>query len=160
MSTHLRGIVLSVLLAGACFVPAGVLAQNGDAQEINAYVLTEAGLAKYTAATRNLDAVPEQCGETAEDGQSLSQVVARLDAIPPARAAIRAAGMTTREYVLFSFSLLQTGLASWGLSQPGGKLPAGISMANVNFYRAHAAAIQQIKRADSDCDDARDEADR
>ena len=31
--------------------------------------------------------------------------------------------MTAHEYVVFSFSLLQNGLAAWAVSQPGGKLP-------------------------------------
>jgi hypothetical protein len=45
-------------------------------------------------------------------------------------------------------------MASWALSQPGGKLPPGISMANVNFYRQHEAAMSKMAESSKgdDCD--------
>lgn len=154
----LHRTTLSILLAFASALPAGALAQDRDTKEVNAYVLTEASLAKYSKATRALNAAAPQvagsCDDEGEGAQSIDRMVARINAVPKAKAAIQSAGMSTREYVVFGLSVFQTGLASWGLSQPGGKLPPGVSMANVKFYRAHEAAIQQIKPAESDCDDA------
>lgn len=159
----LRRTTLAALLAVASALPAGALAQDRDTKEINAYVLTEAALAKYEKAVRNLNAAAPQvagsCDDEGEGAQSIDQMVARISAVPKAKAAIQSAGMTIREYIVFGFSAFQTGLASWSLSQPGGKLPPGVSMANVEFYRAHEAAIQKIKPAESDCDDASSEGD-
>jgi hypothetical protein len=68
--------------------------------------------------------------------------------------------MTTREYMVFSMSLLQTGIAAWGLEQPGGKLPPGVSKANVDFYKAHKATIERLSAGSKDkCDDSADERD-
>jgi hypothetical protein len=65
--------------------------------------------------------------------------------------------MTTREYTVFSWSVAQNGMAAWALSQPGAKPTPGISMANVNFYRKHEAAIkklgEEMKPADCDADE-------
>jgi hypothetical protein len=158
-----------LVLVVASLPPSPVFAQRAadrDAQEINAYVLTEAALARYSQATRNLGAlsrdVSSDCGagDDGDDGdddegaRSIDQAVARIDAIAGARAAIESAGMKTREYVVFGLSVFQAGLASWALAQPGGKLPAGVSKANVDFYRAHERAIAALGASSksSDCD--------
>lgn len=149
----------------ALFAPVSSIAQDfpdSDTREINSYVLTESALAKYSQATRNLAALPNKCDEDEMEGaQSLNEAAALLDSVPEVRAAIRSAGLTTREYTVFTWALFQTGMGSWVLSQPGGKLPVGTSMANVNFYRAHEAAIQKLdketKSDDCDAADSEDE---
>jgi hypothetical protein len=55
---------------------------------------------------------------------------------------------------VFTFAMAQTGLAVWMLDQPGGELPAGVSTANVDFYRKHRAAIEKIKPLEENCDAA------
>ena len=152
---------LIIALAVALLATAGSHAQDfsdRDTREISSYVLTEAGLAKYSQATRNLDANAKKsmsAGACEDDGAaSLDAAVARIDAIPSAKAAIKAAGMTTREYLLFTWSVFQNGMAAWAVSQPGGKLPPGASMANVNFYRTHEAALKKLgQTASGDCAD-------
>jgi len=96
----------------------------------------------------------DDCDDS-ESSQSLDADVARIDAIPGVRAAGKSAGMTTREYIVFTFSLFQNGMAAWALSQPGGTLPPGTLIANVNFFRAHEAAIQKLgeQTQPDDCDD-------
>jgi hypothetical protein len=106
----------------ALLLPAFAAAQDRDAREVQGHVLTDAGLAKYTQATKKIAALPGgDCDD--DDSQSIDQMTAKLNASPGARAAIQSAGMTTREYVVFTWSLLQTGLAAWAVDQPGGKLP-------------------------------------
>ena len=131
---------------------------DSDTREIASYALTEAGLTKYTQATQNLGALAEQMSNTCdsdESEQSIDGLVGRINALPGAQAAIQSAGLTTREYVVFTFSLIQNGLAAWAVSQPGGQLPPGTSMANVTFYRAHEAAIGVLgeQTRGDDCDD-------
>jgi hypothetical protein len=138
-------------LALAQALPVASFAQgppDHDTKEINAYVLTEKGLAKYTAATLALGATAKRlsgnCDDHDDGPQSIAATVARIDAIPEAKAAILSAGLTTREFIVFSFSLFQSGMAAWGLGQPGGTLPPGVSMTNVEFYRAHEAEIKKL----------------
>lgn len=146
-------------------------AADRDTREVNAYVLTEAALARYTQATRKLQALPQRAaascteggdeggdGEDDGNGKSIAAQVAQLEASPGAAAAVKSAGLTTREYVVFGWSLLQAGLASWAIAQPGGKLPAGVLRSNVDFYRAHEAAIKAAAPASrsEECEDERD----
>ncbi|MFZ2507667.1 MAG: hypothetical protein WAW79_04215 [Steroidobacteraceae bacterium] len=155
---------LQVALFCACavvlFIPDSGYAQDRDTQEVMAYTLTEAGLAKYVQATRNLAELPETCDEDDSDSQSIDQSVAKLNAHPAAKAAVQSAGMTTREYVVFSWSIIHNGLTAWALSQPGGKLPAGTSKANVDFYKKHEAGLKSLgssKSKDACADDRSDE---
>jgi len=144
----------------ALMLPALSQAQaDRDTQEINSYVLTDAGLARYTKATQALGPLAKKASSDCDDDnpQSLDQMVAAFNAIPGAKATIQSAGMTTREYVVFSWSILQNGIAAWGLSQPGGKLPPGVSMANVDFYRRNEAALAKLGEATQSDDCGNDE---
>ena len=139
--------VLSALTL-ALFLPAIAIAD--DEQEVRNYVLTDAGLAKYSQAARQLavmDAGQTGACEESEDGddaQSISDVVAKMDRHPAAKNTITSTGMTTREYVLFSFALLQTGLAVWGADQSGGQAQ-GVSAANVAFYKRNEANLKKLE---------------
>ncbi len=138
------------------------IAQDRDAQEVSRYVLTESGLAKFAQATRNIAAVPGACereeDDDSDDLKSIDQMVAKLNSVPGIQAAIQSAGMTSREYVVFMFSMMQNGMAAWAVSQPGGKLPPGISQANVDFYKKHETAMAQIGEGDPCGDDVDDDA--
>jgi hypothetical protein len=63
--------------------------------------------------------------------------------------------MTTREFVVFSMSVFQAGMTDWAVSQPGAKLPSGVAMENVSFYRKHEAALKKLGESAkaADCDD-------
>jgi hypothetical protein len=156
--THVAVLTAACVLVLAPAVVAAQASSNRDAREISAYVLSEAALAKYSRASANLGdlskQVASQCDDSAGPG-SLDQSVARINAIPGAQAAIQSAGMTTREYLVFTFSLFQSGMAAWALDQPGGTLPPGGSKANVDFYRSHEQALQKLGPAQGSdtCDD-------
>jgi hypothetical protein len=129
--------------------PCVAASSDSDHREVSAYALTEAGLAKFTKATKNLASVPGACKDEGNDDgqsgkQSIDEMVAEINATAGAQAAIRSAGLTTREYVVFMFSMLQNGMAAWALSQPGGKLPPGVSKSNVDFYNKHEAALAAL----------------
>jgi|CXWL01.1.fsa_nt_gi hypothetical protein len=146
----------------ALLTPAWAGAQNPadrDAKEIAGYILTDAALAKYTKAVRKLQPlmgqVPQDCGQD-EVPQSLDGTAARMDEVPGVKSALKAAGMTSREYLVFSWSVFLNGVAAWTLEQPGGKLPPGVKMANVNFYRAHEAELKKLGKLakQADCDNS------
>jgi hypothetical protein len=151
--------LLSVLTLALLLPP---LAIANDEQEIQNYVLTDAALAKYSAATRKLAELPPDaaaCEDDGDDLQSIDDAAAKLNASPAAKAALQSAGLTAREYVVFTFSLLQTGLGAWAADQPGGKLPPGTSKANVDFYKKRQADLKKLEtvRQGDDCDDDRDD---
>lgn len=121
---------------------------DADTSEVRAYTLTEAGFAKYAKATRALKAAKfENCvaADDDDDGaDSIASAAAMIDAVPAARAALQSAGLSSHEYVVFAFSLLENGMASYMMQTPGGKMPDGINPANVDFVRKHSADLQQL----------------
>lgn len=128
-----------------------------DTKEIADYVLTDGALTKYAQAVRKLQPLKEQLQQDCdrEDAsESLNGMAARLDKVSGVKSALKGAGMTSREYLVFSLSVFENGMAAWALEQPGGKLPPGVKMANVNFYRAHKAELEKLgeltKQADCD----------
>jgi hypothetical protein len=157
-SRRIGRAVLTALMALA--VPQSLPAQDADTAEVLRYTLTDTALAKYTDATKRLAALPgggsADCDDDDDeaDAKSLAEMAARLDAAPGAKAAVQSAGMTSREYVLFSLALLHNGLAAWAVSQPGGKLPPGVSKANVDFLKTHDKELKQLEalKATDTCD--------
>jgi hypothetical protein len=143
------------VLVGVTIAQPPASAQDADSQEVMRYTLTDAGLAKYIKATQNVKAlpggIPENCEgdeDSDSDSTSISDVAAKMDAIPGVKAAIQSAGMTTREYVVFMFSVVQNSIAAWALSQPGGKLPPGVSKANVDFVKRHETEMAALGDGD------------
>ena len=156
--TFKAGFFVTVSLA--LVAPSVVGAQNfsdRDTNEIAGYVLTDTALAKYTQAVRKLQPLmgqlPQDC-DGDEGSKSLNDMAARMDGVPAVKSALKGAGMTSREYLLFSFSVFQNGMTAWALDQPDGKLPPGMKMANVNFYRAHEAELKKLGELSkqTDCD--------
>jgi hypothetical protein len=150
-------MLFATLLAAALAPTVTQALDDRDTKEIAAYQITDAAFAKYSQATRGLGALakqlPANCGDD-DSPQSLASLAAKMDAVPAVKAAITSAGMTSREYLVFSFALLQAGFAA---AIPGANLPAGVGAANVAFVKAHKAAIEALGAATPpQCDD-RDE---
>jgi hypothetical protein len=159
---RLRHRLSGLLVAAAMLGFTGpAAASDKDTREISAYALTESGLAKFKQATQNLAAVPGGCARTDDEddsnSQSIDQMVAKLNGTPGVPGAIQSAGMTTREYVVFMFSMMQNGMAAWALKQPGGKLPPGVSQANVDFYKKHEAALAAVAENNPCSDESEDD---
>lgn len=156
--SHRTSGTFAAVLATLLLVQPPAKAADADTQEVMAYTLTDAGLAKYTKATKNLAALPGggpgACASDDDDSdsgsKSISELVAKIDTAPGAKAAIQSAGLTSREYIVFSLSLLQNGLAAWGL-KAGGKLPPGFKQANVDFVNSHGAQLEQLKGTEKSC---------
>ena len=148
---------LWLIVVAMLALPLAGFAQDADNREISAYVFTDEGLVKFQQALQNLhqlgDELARHCDDDGADDQSLDGMVARIEAVPGAVEAIESAGMPVREYVVFTFALLQAGLASWMQDQPGSTLPPDTSMANVEFYRAHEAELTSMSSQDP-CDES------
>jgi hypothetical protein len=119
---------------------------DADTQEVNNYRLSEPALAKYTDANRRLSEVfaenPPPCDEASDE--SLSGMAAQLDAIPAVQAALSAAGLSSREYIVFGLAGFQAGMGAWALTEGGGELPPGVAEENVTFYQQHETEFQAV----------------
>jgi hypothetical protein len=145
--SHPLGLLHALVGAAALLVSPHVLAQalpQADQREVRAYAFTEAALAQYVDATRRLSAIPLDCDAEEPAVRSLTEAAEKIDSVPGARAAVKAAGLTSRQYVVFAFALIENAFAAYELEQPGGRLPAGISMSNIEFLREHSAVIERL----------------
>ena len=87
-------------------------------------------------------------GVTLEGATTLSELARRLDGVPAFAAAVRGAGMTTREFATAQLALLQTGIAYALLkSSPGQQPPPGVSKDNLEFMRLHEQEIEALRGA-------------
>ena len=77
--------------------------------------------------------------------ENTTQYTARLDASPAMRDAIRAAGLSTREFARIGDTLIGAMMANAALQSGQLKtLPEGIDQASVDFVKQHEAEIQAL----------------
>lgn len=105
------------------------------------------------ARMKQLEAEMEQLAEKlsarSDDGpsgaQSLDDLAARIDRIPQAAAAVRSAGLTTREFATITATLLQAFMAhAFTKDRAVADLPKDINPANVQFIRDNEAEIGRL----------------
>jgi hypothetical protein len=158
ISLALRSAVLSLMLA-APFTISTASAQgkeDKDSKAVSAYTLTMPKYKKLMQAMLNLGKAAQKDSTLAtaiEDSgnKSLDQMTAAYNAKPQIRNAIGAAGLTSREFAVGEMALLQAGM-SYGLMKQY-KMTAdsvhkatGVSMANLEFYRANEAEIERLTK--------------
>lgn len=119
-----RAFVLVTLTTGAGRATAQQSTLESD--EVMKYRLTNAGLAKFTQAVRNLNAAATRDPSAFHDDSSLGdeptldELARAYDRRPVLRQAITSARFTSREFVLFWLSLVGAGLGrSWWSSPVG-----------------------------------------
>lgn len=132
--------------------PAG--GRNADMQEVAQYQLNTEDFNKYAAATRKLQAA--SAGEDEEDDDeggagdgSLDAFERALEENPAARAAVEQAGLTTREYAVIAYAIMQAALADYALQQGASRdsilARANIHPANITFVQQHRSEIERLK---------------
>lgn len=145
--------LLAVATAAVTAIATPLGAQTDD-EVLARFRLTEAGLVKFTQASRSFIAIAkadsaalEQQSSEDSDGMTIAQMAALYDGHPGLKRAITSAGMTPREFVTFLMSMFQAGMGAWLVEQQGGKfdkVPAGIPHENIRFYQQHRAALEAI----------------
>lgn len=82
------------------------------------------------------------------DGQDLNAMAAKIQALPAAASALRAEGLSAREFSKFMVALLQAGLAA-GMQKAGliKTTPEGTNPANIKFMLEHEAELQKMQKA-------------
>jgi hypothetical protein len=140
----------------ALSLPAAAEAQQSDAdlKAVSATTLTMPKYKQYLDATVNLANVAAKNPGLAEGMQgsgekSIDEQVRTLESNPQVKAAVTSTGLSTREYVLTQWALLQTGMAyamtkETGASQDDMIKKAGVSKANVDFYTQNEAEINKL----------------
>jgi hypothetical protein len=139
----------------ALTLPAATQAQQSDAdlQAVAATTLTMPKYQQYLDATVNLANVAVKDPEIASGmkgsaEKSIAEQVKTLESNPQVRGAITATGLTTRDYVLTQWALIQAGMAyamtkGTGATQDDMIKKAGVSKANFDFYAQNEAEIDR-----------------
>ena len=123
-------LAVPLFLASILLTPGLIQAQNladHDAKEIADYMLTEPALAKYTKAVHTLQPLMGQLAQDCdreEGSTSLNDMATRMDGVSGVKPALKAAGITSREYLVFSWSVFQSGMAVFGSAADGRQVAA------------------------------------
>ena len=156
MPSRSRRVCTHALAVMALSLPAAAEAQQSDAdlKAVSATTLTMPKYKQYLDATVNLANVAAKnpgLAEGMKDGEekSIDQQVRALERNPQVKAAVTSTGLSTRDYVLTQWALLQTGMAyamtkQTGASQEDMIKQAGVSKANMDFYAQNEAEINKL----------------
>ena len=161
--TRIFAIVGLSLAAVAADAPAAVaqnegmeaLAEMFDDPALANYRLTSANLTKFLAATQALEALEgedfdleDQFDMEDPESISLANIAAAFDSEPRIRGAINGAGMSSREYVTFLFSMMQAMFASIAVQMGGEEalddMPNGVLKDNVRFFIEHQDEFEAL----------------
>ena len=119
------------------------------------YRLTSANLEKFVAATNALKALEDEDIDIEDrlnmddpEDVNLSEIAEAFDSEPQIKRAINSAGMTSRDYVTFLFSMMQAMFGSV-MVQMGGEqalndMPAGVLKDNIRFFVQNQAAFEAL----------------
>ena len=155
----LRSRVFTLMLA-APFAISTAAAQSGkedkDSKAISSYTLTMPKYKQLMQAMLNLGKAaqkdPTLASAIEESGsKSLDQMAAGYNAKPSVRQAIADAGLTSREFAVGQMALLQAGMSygvmkQYKLTADSVHKATGVSIANLEFYRANEAEIDRMTK--------------
>jgi hypothetical protein len=122
-----------------------------DDADVKDYRLTMDKVNRYYDAFREFTIAAGNRAEsdTLEDFESIDALVKEIEQEPKVVAAVRRAGLSVREYVVMSFSLMMAGMANEVLKvQPNANLDSlaremEIPAENLRFVREHQAEIER-----------------
>ena len=152
---------------GAAAPASAIAGTKGDAElaDVQSYKLSMEKIDKMLAAQRNLaakakamtpaerDAMEARGESPSNPNESLDDMARKIDNEPILRDAIREAGLSSREYVLITMSMMQTGMADGMLKmRPKDNQDSLIremkaNPDNLKFYREHEAEITAKSKA-------------
>ncbi|HEX7980228.1 MAG TPA: hypothetical protein VF461_16580 [Gemmatimonadaceae bacterium] len=151
--------------AAPASTPAASAKDNAELADVQSYKLSMDKIDKMLAAQRIIAAKAKAMtpaereamqarGESASDAdESLDAMARKFDSEPIMRDAIREAGLSSREYVLITMSMMQSGMADGVLKmRPKDNQDSLIremkaNPDNVKFYREHQAEITAKTKA-------------
>ncbi len=153
------GLSLAAVAADASLASAqanlGALGQMFDDPALASYRLTSANLAKFLAASQALNAlegenfdIEDRFEDADPEDLDIGEIAAAFDSEPRVKGAINGAGMSSREYVTFLFSMLQAMFGSLAV-QLGGEealadMPNGVLKQNIQFFLEHQDEFEEL----------------
>ena len=173
MSQSRRGfaalIILFAVSLGMRQLPArAAQGPNADQKDLSGYVLTADKMQKLVRAIADLNMLSKRHPELKLDpgGQTIDQMVRKIQRFPDAVSALSKTGITPREYVIGSFTLLQASMAV-GFKKAGviKEYPAetlkNVHPATLAFVESHYDEISQslsaLSTGEDDSDDDTDD---
>ena len=128
-----------------------------DLKAVSATTLTLPKYKQYLDASVNLANVAAKNPGLAEsmkssnDSKSIDETVKALESNPQVRGAVTSTGLTTRDYVLTQWALIQAGMAyamtkGSGVAQDEVVNKGGVSKANLDFYAKNEAEINRLAK--------------
>jgi hypothetical protein len=159
----LAGLSLFAVAADASSAAAqpSEIAQMFNDPALANYRLTSGNLTKFVRATTALKALEDEDFDIEDrfemdDAEDLDigRIAAAFDSEPRIKNAINGAGMTSRDYLTFMFSMLQAMFGSV-MVQMGGEsaladLPAGALKDNIAFFMEHQDEFEALDIGDGD----------
>jgi hypothetical protein len=146
-----RAVTVVALSLGGTAVEAQ---SDADVKAVSATTLTMPRYKQYLDASVNLANVAAKNPAVADrmkgsGEKSIAEQVKALDGDPQLRGAIAATGLSSKDYVLTQWALLQAGMAyamSKGsdVSQDEVAKKAGVTKANLDFYAKNEAEINRL----------------
>ncbi|HEY8257246.1 MAG TPA: hypothetical protein VIG08_06280 [Gemmatimonadales bacterium] len=134
----------------------GTRLSPAERQELMSHRLTMDNVKKMVDASGKLSELSQKdpkLGDVreGEEAKSLSELVTKMEALPPVKAAIASSGMTTRDYVLTMFEL-QMVHSAVALRQMGGDAAKGaeklpVSAENVQFFTTHRTELDPLLKS-------------
>ncbi len=134
-------------------------AGDADMRELEAYRLSMSDVKKWGAASANLARVAEKIraeDPNADDDReeltpnaTFDDMAASIERVPGAGDAIEDAGLSTHEFVIISWALVQASVADYAATQGADvkelAAKAHIHPDNVTFVREHRAEIEKLR---------------
>lgn len=142
-------------------------ALTADEKAVTEYKLTAVTVDKLIAASVKAQAVlsrnreaAEKAGAYFEESRSLDENVRAMEKVPGLSAAIKSAGLSLREFVTATMSMmLAVANSQLHKTMPHSQIAAGLDPGNAKFVDAHPELVAKWTRAfpsDSDKDDDAD----
>ena len=137
---------------------------SDDLNDVTTFKLSMDKIDKYVQSQKNLAALVKKMtpaereamnnrNDVSDANASLDDMVAKIDKEPAMVSAIKAAGLSTREWVLVTMSMMQTGMAAAVLkmrpndNQDSLMRSMKVNPDNVKFYNEHEAEITAKTKA-------------
>jgi hypothetical protein len=159
----IAGLSLAAVAADASAAHAqpGALGQMFNDPALASYRLTSANLTKFLSATQALNALDGEHFDIEDRFQSnnpedvnIFDIAAAFDSEPRIKGAINGAGMSSREYVTFLFSMLQAMFGSIAVQMGGddalADMPNGVLKQNIQFFMEHQDEFEALDMGDDD----------
>lgn len=153
-------LVRALALAGLGLIAAAgtASAQFGDEggilsdPAVASYRLTVEKLEPFIATVHAMDALGDteeiQALDDMEDDATMDEVVAALESEPRVREALAGAGLSAREYITFSFALINAMFGSLAVTMGGEaaleEIEDDVLRENIRFYIAHEETFDRL----------------